>query len=145
MDATDFFDAAPVETVETLERESKDVLDWLGKRVKELVKAVDQPREAPNGEESNASTPLAPEDIAMYVLEDRPRAWTFAQIDAIDKKALFREIAGETIIVDVRLGGLDENGLPRRAKGERSYGRQRDDTTSVPSVRGRRHRSSGQT
>src|SRR5690606_15821120 len=45
-DAKAFFDAAPVETAETLERETKDVLDWLGKRVKQVARAHEAPRRA---------------------------------------------------------------------------------------------------
>jgi len=137
-DVEAFFEAAPVETVETLEIESTTVLDWLAKRVKQVAKAHEEARHAPQkGEEdqddanvSGNRPPLKRDDIVMFVLDDSHRACTLGELDALDKRKsdeLFREIAGATIVIDVRLGGLDESGLldPKEDKatdvGEKSH------------------------
>lgn len=121
-DAAAFFEAAPVETAETLETESKLVLDWLAKRVKHAVKAHDDAGRAPqddgveqeDAEAAGKRPPLTPDEIVMFVLDDRPRGYSLKDLHGLDKKQrdeLFRDVAGETIVVDVRIGGLDENGL----------------------------------
>jgi CRISPR-associated endonuclease/helicase Cas3 len=120
-DASEFFEAAPVQTAETLEQETREVFDWLSKRVKQVTKAHEDARLASNGEiekhgdeASDTRTPLTPADIAMFVLDERPRAWTLGELNGLEKRGrddLFRDIAGETIVVDARLGGLDDNGL----------------------------------
>jgi CRISPR-associated endonuclease/helicase Cas3 len=128
-DAEAFFEAAPVETAETLEIESTTVLDWLNKRVKQAAKAHDEARRAPkkdDAEQDDAETAgkrprLTPDDVVMFVLDDSHRGYTLGKLDALDKKErdeLFRDIAGGTIVVDARLGGLDESGLldPKRDK-----------------------------
>lgn len=123
-DAKEFFDAAPVETVETLETESTLVIDWLGKRVKQLAKAREEAKkpgataDAPAGtaeiEVVRARPPLTPNDIVLFVLDDTARGWTLRELDELDKRAredLLRDLYGETIVVDARLGGLDDRGL----------------------------------
>jgi len=117
-----FFEAAPVETAETLEMESVFVLDWLGKRVKKIVKVgkeasraskSDEPVSA-DRDETHGRPALMPEDLVMFVLGDKPRGWTLDQLDSLDKRGrddLLRALSGETIVVDVRLGGLDGDGL----------------------------------
>lgn len=126
-DAEAFFEAAPVETAETLEIESTTVFDWLGKRVKQAWKAYDEAHRAPknddaehNDAETAAKRPLlTPDDVVMFVLDDSYRGCTLGELHTLDKRErdeLFRDIAGETVVVDVRLGGLDKTGLldPKR-------------------------------
>jgi CRISPR-associated endonuclease/helicase Cas3 len=126
-DAEPFFEAAPVETAEILEMETTTVLDWLGKRAKRVAKAYEEVRRTPKNDDAepdDAETvgkrpPLAPDDVVMFVQDDRHRGCTLWELDALDKRErdkLFRDIAGETIVVDARLGGLDEDGLldPKR-------------------------------
>lgn len=120
-DAEAFFEAAPVETLETLEVESTIILDWIGKRVKQAVKAYEARRglsndEAQQGdpEEAPQRPPLVLDDVVVLVLDSSRWGWTLRELNALDKKGrdeLFRGMAGETIAVDARLGGLDENGL----------------------------------
>ncbi|MEY4515169.1 MAG: hypothetical protein RLZZ450_7291, partial [Pseudomonadota bacterium] len=118
-DAKAFFEAAAVETVETLETESELVVEWLSKLAKRVAKANEETRRAPptdaaeqnDVETENPRAPLAVDDVVMFVLDKKQRAWTLEALNAIDKKELFREIAGETIVVDARLGGLSEGGL----------------------------------
>jgi len=121
-DADSFFEAAPVETVETLDAESKPLLDWLAKRVKQVVKAgqpnrdnateTDEAIYAADGKVPRAI--LRADDVVMFIGGDTWRGWTLAELAAADKRerdALLREIAGETVVVDARLGGLDASGL----------------------------------
>jgi CRISPR-associated endonuclease/helicase Cas3 len=121
-DAKVFFDAAPIETVETLEMESTTVLDWLAKRVKQIVNAQDESHPVSRNEDDDdeaetkipTRTPLALKDVVLFVLDERHRGWTISELAALDKKGrdgLLRDISGETIVIETRLGGLSENGL----------------------------------
>lgn len=121
-DAEAFFEAAPMETLETLETKSKTVLDWFGKRVKQTAKAYEEARRAPQNDntgQEDAETagkrpPLTPDDVVMFVLDHSYRGHTLGTLAGLDKKErdqLLRDIAGETVVVDARLGGLDQNGL----------------------------------
>lgn len=121
LDAERFFEAAAVETVETLETETSTVVDWLAKRAKQSAKAYDLARSAPkndsdpdDAEVATKRSLLNPDDLVMFVLDDGQRSFTLAELDALDKKdrdELLRAIGGETLVVDARFGGLDENGL----------------------------------
>ncbi len=121
-EAKAFFEAAAVETAETLETESALALDWLGKRVKHVANVDDEARGASNGDDDEQAgeettskpPPPAPGDVVMFVLDESHRGWTLAELNALDKRGrdqLLREISGETIVVDVRIGGLSESGL----------------------------------
>jgi len=152
-EAKAFFEAAPVETVETLEMESTLVCDWLGKRAKKALEVREEARRAATSDErvsadagdADERPPLVPEDLAMFVLGDELRGWTLGQLDSLDKRGrdeLLRAIAAETIVVDVRLGGLDGDGLLDVGSGSASdvsetlqlpfRVREVDDLTSVP-------------
>jgi CRISPR-associated endonuclease/helicase Cas3 len=119
-DADDFFEAAPIETAETLELETMRVVDWLDKRIKQAAKS----REVPAAPAERVGTeepptmrpPLAFDEVVLYVVdgEQHAQARTLGELNALDKKQrdeLFRDVAGETIVVDARLGGLDGDGL----------------------------------
>ena len=140
-DAKTFFEAASVETAEILEMESTTVLDWLGKRIKQLAKAGEETRSAlksddeqNDAEPANKRSALTFDEVVMYVLDEHHRGWTFAELNALDKKGrdyLLRDISGETIVVDVRLGGLTESGLldPRS---DRATDVSESETTRLP-------------
>ena len=113
-DAAVFFDAAAIETAETLESDSTIVLDWLFKRVKQVAKSMSANDEERGDAETTKRAPLAPDDVVMYVLDQRCRGWTLAALSALEKKErddLLREVFGATIVVDTRLGGLTDSGL----------------------------------
>ncbi len=121
-DAEAFFEAAPVETVETLEIDTTIVTDWLNRRAKQVAKSRDRQdgsedeRPAQDDTEESADTrpPLTSEDVVMFVLDEGLRSYTLGQLNDLDKRQrdeLFRGIAGETVVFDARLGGLDRNGL----------------------------------
>ncbi|HKU37808.1 MAG TPA: type I-U CRISPR-associated helicase/endonuclease Cas3 [Polyangiales bacterium] len=114
-----FFEAAAVELAETLDAESTTVLDWLAKRVKQQLAKLRQetPRAEASGgecdddEPKSERAPLMPADVVMFVLDGRHRGYTLGELSALDKKDVFRAIACATIVVDARLGGLDDSGL----------------------------------
>lgn len=116
-DAETFFEAAPVETAETLDAESRVVLDWLAKRVKQALKGGDASTIEESSEAADARASRAPlrlDDVVIWIGGDRWSGWTLAELAAADKRerdTLLREIAGETVVVDARLGGLDASGL----------------------------------
>jgi CRISPR-associated endonuclease/helicase Cas3 len=117
-DARAFFEAAPIETAETLELETTAVLDWLGKRVKQAAKpdkaALQEDDTTGEADKAGERPPLTPEDVVLFVVDAKHESYTLAELAALEKRArdeFFRTIAGETIVVDARLGGLDENGL----------------------------------
>src|SRR5690606_5478199 len=54
------------------------------------------------------------DDVVMFVLDDGHRGWTFDELTSLDKRGrdgLLRDISGETLVVDTRLGGLTDSGL----------------------------------
>lgn len=122
-DAKSFFEAAAIETAETLEMESKIVHDWLQKRVKRIAKLGEAASGAQKSEEDSepdaadaesGRAPLRADDAAIFVLDERHRGWTLAELSALDKRGrddLLRDISGETIVIDARLGGLSDSGL----------------------------------
>ena len=114
-DAGAFFDAAPIETVETLEQETKYVFEWLFKRVKQAAKSNDDDGDGSTGEvDQDRGRSLQRDDVVVFVVDDRPRGWTLGELDDVEKRGkddFFRAIVGGTIVVDARLGGLDDNGL----------------------------------
>jgi CRISPR-associated endonuclease/helicase Cas3 len=111
-DAVPYFEAAPIETAEILETETKIVFDWLGKRAKQAVRV-----DADGGgvEVTPADRePIGPKDAMLFLLSDRMKSWTLEALNTLDKRGrdeLFRDIAGETLVVDARVGGLSASGL----------------------------------
>ncbi|MCC6996725.1 MAG: type I-U CRISPR-associated helicase/endonuclease Cas3 [Deltaproteobacteria bacterium] len=120
-DVGEFFEAAPIETAEILEMESVLVMDWLAKRVRQVRPSRQLPTGAkpddptPIDEPSAGSRPpLELGDTVLFVLGDRNRGYTLGELDGLDKRGrdlLFRDLAGATIVVDLRIGGLGDGGL----------------------------------
>jgi CRISPR-associated endonuclease/helicase Cas3 len=113
-DADEYFEAAPVELLETLERETTDVLDWLTKRVKQVARALDDAEARDPEGHGNATTLPRRDDVVAFILDEAARGWTLGELEELPKRQrddLLRSLAGSTLVVDARLGGLDENGL----------------------------------
>jgi CRISPR-associated endonuclease/helicase Cas3 len=71
----------------------------------------------------------------MFVLDGNYRGWTLADLSALDKKGrdgLLRDISGETIVVDGRLGGLDASGLLDAAESKPATDVSENGTTPLP-------------
>lgn len=122
-DAKAFFEEAPPHLSEKLETESQGVLDWLVKRAKEIknrIGAENQPRSAIDELETE---PLKPDSIIGIVLGraldvERSLKLNDLDFDGRDKKAdkrkkesLERNLYDKTLVLDVRFGGISENGL----------------------------------
>ena len=110
----EFFQAAPIHATEKLETSRSHLLDWLFKRTKLLKQAVDGPRS---------------EDIVATVLDHSGAlvaSKTLGELAALverpeqnrEKRALEqrrrdweRQLAGATLVLDARVGGLDADGM----------------------------------
>ena len=121
-----FFEAAPPHTHELLETETRRVVEWLGKRVKKLLKpltaeigmapgdddhGVDDDEEAV--EDGDLLAPMKPDAPVAFLLDsaNRPEdSLSLSEIDRQKKEVLSRRLAGKRLVVDARFGGI-ENGL----------------------------------
>lgn len=112
-DVEAFLEAAPPHESEKLESETWRVLDWLEKRVRALLSGRPLPR------------PDAPDDGDVAVLLLSPRGdfvcHTFDSLAEARKgrarEELERRLAGATVLVDHRLGGLRDGMLDPSAGG----------------------------
>ena len=112
--AAEFFQAAPIHATEKLETSRSHVSDWLYKRAKALKQAVDSPRS---------------DDVVATVLNHSGAlvaSKTLGELAALvarpeqnrEKRALEqrrrdweRQLAGATLVLDARVGGLDADGM----------------------------------
>ena len=123
-----FFEAAPPQTAELLETDTRHVVEWLKKRARKHLAELKK-RAASSPEPSTASgddgadetverkRPLAPmsADAPVAFLLDRAnrpdRQEPTLSLKAIDEgkaEALRRILAGKRLVVDARLGGIEE-------------------------------------
>jgi len=114
----DFFEAAPVHTSEILETDTFNVVKWIAARARKLQKqavpdnAADEP-------------PLSRGDVVAFALDPDGglrKVFKLAELDPEDREELQSLLAGATLILDARLGGLsdgllndEEAGNPRTA------------------------------
>jgi CRISPR-associated endonuclease/helicase Cas3 len=106
-----YFDAAPPHLLERLETESWRAAEWLGKRLDAAVsKRPASPGPPPNEEREGKPAALTRDEIALVVCrDDRVEPWEFRELETKEQRtALERTLAGATLIVDVRLGGLSQ-------------------------------------
>jgi CRISPR-associated endonuclease/helicase Cas3 len=124
-----FFEAAPIHESEVLETETYRVSDWLEKLFKapRWRKAQGAEREADadieqrTGEEvpeAAPDKPLRPRDIAAFVLGRDGEVEDSLSLEALSaerkgpvKDRFERQLAGKTLVLDARIGGLDEKGM----------------------------------
>ena len=149
----DFFEAAPPHTSEKLETETYRVVEWLMARASEELKAKD--RRTAHGDETDVEEsgepgsehtarpslmPLGADDIVAFALTpaldlplDRRKIYKLCDLAEDDegkklKERLNRELAGMTLVIDARLGGLKSglldktnNEVPSTADGEGNW------------------------
>ena len=157
-----FFAAAPPQTVELLETETWRVVEWLKKRARkhlaELKKAAAPPAEpstvpgddgADDGEETverrRLPAPLTRDGPIAFLLDgaNRPdRQEATLSLTVIDKrstKELQASLDGKRLVVDARLGGIEEGlltgdaGSDKRASTiEDNWGKRDDDPDENP-------------
>lgn len=134
-----FFEAAPPHESEKLETETYHVVDWLGARAVELLKAAkapayeesedaeadliagtepDEESEPPETETAEAASrdKLQAADIAAIALSpagDFVRAYRLRELSdkKDEKKRFISELSGLTLILDARFAGLSKDGL----------------------------------
>lgn len=127
-----FFEAAPPHASEVLETETFRVLKWLGDRAKALVAASNghasaASQDAGDGEEATESPPFQGSDVAAVALTpagDLRKTLKLAdlvgdgekEVSARRKEDLERILKGATLIVDARIGGLNDGLLDHAAK-----------------------------
>ncbi len=122
-EAKEFFEQAPPHLSETLETESYRVLDWLTKRAKTILKTIDDKKQAAL-ERVAEGKPLLELDSVVGILLGRAlevvRIITLQELnfEGDDKKdnkrrkdAMARDLSNNTLVLDLRMGGLSESGL----------------------------------
>ncbi|MFO0947026.1 MAG: type I-U CRISPR-associated helicase/endonuclease Cas3 [Planctomycetota bacterium] len=105
-DVEAFFEAAPPHVSEQLETETSIVVDWLAKRSQALKKKKDN-------EESNDRGLLDDDDFVAFAFSpngDFRRRFKLRQLDVSgdEKKHLFSNLAGATLIIDAQMAGLKD-------------------------------------
>lgn len=101
-----FFEAAPPHTSETLETETFRVVKWIRSRTEKVCKQQMEQTTALKG------PPLYGDDVVAFAVDpdgSLRRSLTLQQLKAPeDKQELEGLLAGATLIVDARLGGLND-------------------------------------
>ncbi len=112
----EFFDAAPLHLTERLETEGFRIRDWLIARARKLMETADARATALVPDD--VPPPLAGRTVVAFVLgaPGAARPLTLAQLAMFGetsgrKDALLREISGQTLVLDARLGGVNSGGL----------------------------------
>ena len=121
-----FFDAAPPQTVELLETETRSVVDWLKKRAQRLLKSLDKQaagRRDRDGEASDGEAPvedggygliepLKPATPVVFMLgkgsDSEYSHLSLKEIDGRSPKDLFPLLVGQRLVVDARIGGIKD-------------------------------------
>jgi len=115
-----FFEAAPPRTSEILETETFRVVKWIATRAESVCK------QQGDQETARAEPGLCEQDVVAFALDPDGRlrkSLTLAEVKSReDKKEFDRLLAGATLVIDARLGGLKdgllddkEADLPRAA------------------------------
>jgi CRISPR-associated endonuclease/helicase Cas3 len=123
----DFMEAAPPHLTELLETYTSSVVDLMRTRAKALLSGKGQEPEVPGGrDQERGDVPghaekqdadearLAARTFAAVVLTPSRKVERLLRLHEfydIDAKRLYAMIAGRTVILDARIGGLDETGL----------------------------------
>ena len=121
-----FFEAAPLQAAELLETETSRVAGWLKKRVRNVFRsfakkpASSEPKDSTAESESDAPEdsvdlrPLAESSIVALLLDNAgklEKSFSLKDLSEIREKELHRPLAGHRLVVDARLGGLQDDGL----------------------------------
>jgi CRISPR-associated endonuclease/helicase Cas3 len=144
-----FFEAAPPHLSEILETETYRVVDWITARAKYVREEQKQEQEQgqEQGQENNNVPPLRNEDVVAFALGPDGglrEYFTLAKLVSLkekgdkeeksekekkdEKKKFFGRLAGATLILDARLGGLKdgllddkESTLPQTADDDKNW------------------------
>lgn len=107
---TDFFEAAPPHLEEQLETETRRVVDWLINRAKRLTgKTPPKQPTTDEADDADDSKPLHDDSIVAIALTTSGDLATKLRLKPLSdarKDRLQRDLAGKTLVVDRRFGGL---------------------------------------
>lgn len=122
-----FFEAAPLQPAELLETETWRVADWLKKRVRKMVRMLAKNQTDPDPKDSLSDSQsegtedsigllaqLDEESVVALLLDDAGKLeerFSLNDLSEIRTKELHRHLAGHRLVVDARLGGLQDDGL----------------------------------
>ena len=123
-DVKAFFESAPPRMAELLETETYQLADWLVKRAKKISHAKEKPEQSGDSDRGHGESDTAAEALIDKFLSvrnrDIPVAFCFhgdgklagaLKLDDLKNASDLREtIAGKTLVINSRFGGLD-NGL----------------------------------
>ena len=113
----DFFAAAPPHLTEKLETENYRVYDWLKRCVKKLLKVTENLKKTDGEGIPETEKRLGKDDTIAFILGSRNEPdglpLKLAELDEAlqSKNDFLRLISGRTMILDIQLGGLSEDGL----------------------------------
>lgn len=143
-DVEAFLDAAAPHETEKLETETWRVAEWMTKRRQNPATATADAADAPGTDDDAVHAAVPPLDVAGFVLaadgsvEGRMESAHYVMpdrsISLSDKSAkdnVVRLLGGRTLIVDARLGGLDEDGLLDDSAGSAAPTADADDAWSA--------------
>jgi CRISPR-associated endonuclease/helicase Cas3 len=102
-DIEQFLEAAPPHATELLQAPASRVAEWLRKRVEAVLAKPASP-----GNEPSTHHPIIVVLDGQYDLED---VYSLQRIARTSTKNLTRALAQRTLVIDARIGGLDESGL----------------------------------
>ena len=116
----EFFQAAPIHATEKLETARSHLLDWLYKRAKALKQAANGP-----GDDEVVATVINRSGALvafktlgeLVALSERPKQNREKQAWEGRKRQWEQQLVGATLIVDARLGGLDDGMLDAKCDG----------------------------
>jgi CRISPR-associated endonuclease/helicase Cas3 len=118
-----FFEAAPPHVSETLETETFRVVEWLSDRANDLIAPSKDETSTTDDAGNDESTSLCKNDVIGFALTHANDLRAILRLDDLatgdkDKVAikkskadLERKLAGATLVVDARIGGLLREGL----------------------------------
>ncbi len=125
-----FFEATPPHASELLETETFRVINWLEARAKALLSASNgQAATAPHDGDNGESAPIRRDDVAAVALTPAGDLRELLSLETLaledddkqtnkrKKENLGRSLAGVTLVVDARMGGLKE-GLLNDTEGD---------------------------
>lgn len=125
-DVETFFEAAPLQAAELLETETWRVAEWLKKRIRRVVRSLAKKQTNADPKKATAESELdAPEDsvnplplgensiVAMLVdnAGKMKESFSLKRLAEMQLKLINQHLAGHSLVVDARLGGLQDDGL----------------------------------
>ena len=127
-DVNDFFAAAPPQTSEFLETETSHVVEWFRKRTRKHLKNLDKKSQPLSASEKSGEDTIEGKGLLASLSQNSPVAFILdhsnqpvgilrlAQVDKMSSKELNAKLAGKRLVVDARLGGIDDGLLNDAAK-----------------------------